>query len=172
MTDFATILSKLEEASLDSDRPKRVDFAALIGALANEDARPAPSETPDRAARAAVAYGAAVGASTAPPELEKKDERPLPRLPDREETLRELRRAEGSIDELHALRRRIAWACHPDRREKSSARQAERLLAEFNAQIDSAITRAKTARARRAATEAADARRRAAIRRAAEFVRG
>lgn len=59
-----------------------------------------------------------------------------------EALMAELRRAEGSIEALRRLRRRIAWACHPDRARLSGDPRAETLMAELNARIDAAIREA------------------------------
>jgi hypothetical protein len=136
MKDFATILTRLEETSRSDERTSDASLASLLEVFARLDtASPKPPEE-ERSSLASRAYGA----SLEPPAPRDGDKRAQP-LPDREEFLTELRRAEGSLHELRALRRRIAWVCHPDRREKSGARQAERLLAEFNAQIDAAVAR-------------------------------
>jgi hypothetical protein len=136
MNDFATILTRLQEASRSEERTSGASLASLLEVFARLDTAVPKSSEEERASLAARAYGA----SSEPPAPRKSEERSQP-LPDREAFFTELSRAEGSLHELRALRRRVAWLCHPDRREKSSARQAERLLAEFNAQIDAAVAR-------------------------------
>jgi hypothetical protein len=148
--DFATILTRLEEASCTVERAGADTLASLLGVFARFDAQTPKPADEDRTSLASRIYG--VGSEPARPVAarkgdehrgqERKGEEGVQRLPDREEFFGELRRAEGSPSELRALRRRVAWLCHPDRREKAGARQAERLLAEFNAQIDAAVARA------------------------------
>ncbi|CAN2533787.1 hypothetical+protein [Methylocapsa aurea] len=140
MTDFGTILDCLEKASHRTERESGPLRPPPVGTILRGAPPPAPPSDEDRAARVCRAYGV---------DLPKPPEPPPPapqpkaaQLPEREEALAELMRAEGSLAKLGALRRRLAWACHPDRQEKSRARQAERLLAEFNAQIDQAVARA------------------------------
>ncbi|PWB94330.1 hypothetical protein [Methylosinus sporium] len=141
MTDFTTILDCLEKASRSKERDAGPLRPPPIGAILREEARPSPPSAADRAARVCRAYGVDRA------ELREAPSQPKPaRLPEREDVLAELLRAEGSPAKLGALRRRLAWACHPDRQEKSRARQAERMLAEFNAQIDQAIARATARR--------------------------
>lgn len=146
MTNFATILDSLEKATRATERDAGPVRPPPIGALLREEAAPSPLSPEDRVARISRAYGIdrATPKEPAPPPPPK-----VARLPEREEVLVELQRAEGSPAKLGALRRRLAWACHPDRQEKSRARQAERLLAEFNAQIDQAVARANARVARR-----------------------
>jgi hypothetical protein len=154
MNEFSTILTSLEEASRMAERGGGATLASLLGVFARGDAPPRPA-CEDPISFVSRAYDAASEPPVAPaiaPARESDDR--SPRLPGREEFFAALMRAEGSIDELRALRRRIAWLCHPDRREKSGARQAERLLAEFNAQIDAAVARAPAIAARRAAGDA------------------
>jgi hypothetical protein len=138
--DFATILTRLEEASCSVERTGADTLASLLGVFARFDAQTPKPADEDRTSLASRIYG--VGSESARPVAARKGEEGVQRLPDREEFFDELRRAEGSPSELRALRRRVAWLCHPDRREKAGARQAERLLAEFNAQIDAAVARA------------------------------
>ncbi|ATQ69684.1 MULTISPECIES: hypothetical protein [Methylosinus] len=137
MDDFATILTRLEETPRSDERKSDPSLASLLEVFARLDTATPKSSDKERASLASRVYGA----SSEPPAPRADAERSQP-LPDREAFFAELRRAEGSLHELRALRRRIAWLCHPDRREKSGARQAERLLAEFNAQIDAAVARA------------------------------
>jgi hypothetical protein len=150
MTDFATILAQLEEeASASTDRASPFDLSSFTSAC--ERSRPASldDEANDRATHAFAAYGALTDGSGT--EKRAAPRRPRPALPDREVFFTDLRDAEGSVDELRALRRRLAWICHPDRQEKTSARRAECLMSEFNAQIDAAITRATHGKGRRKA---------------------
>lgn len=144
MTNFATILDSLEKAPRPTERDAGPVRPPPMGTLLREKAGPLPPAQEDRATRISRAYGATPQEPPPAPPQPK-----AARLPEREEVLVELLRAEGSIAKLGALRRRLAWACHPDRQEKSRARQAERLLAEFNAQIDQAIARANARAARR-----------------------
>ncbi|MBY6242159.1 hypothetical protein [Methylosinus sp. Sm6] len=137
MNDFATILTRLEEASCSTERKSDDSLASLIELFARIDTAAAKASEDERASFASRVYG--VSSDAADPR--SRDEHSQ-KIPDREEFFADLRRAEGSLAELRALRRRVAWLCHPDRREKSGARQAERLLAEFNAQIDAAVARA------------------------------
>jgi len=139
MTDFTTILDCLEKASRPTERDARPLRPPPIGAILRDEALSTPPSDEDRAARVCRAYGVDLAKPQEPPPAAPEPKAPC--LPEREEVLGELLRAEGSLVKLGALRRRLAWACHPDRQEKSRARQAERLLAEFNAQIDQAITR-------------------------------
>ncbi|MBG0808594.1 hypothetical protein IY145_04320 [Methylosinus sp. H3A] len=141
MTDFATILDCLEKASRPTERNAGPLRPPPLGAILRDASPPAPPSDEDRAARVCRAYG--VDHANAQERRPAEPEPKAPRLPDREDVLAELLRAEGSLTKLGALRRRLAWACHPDRQEKLRARQAERLLAEFNAQIDQAVARAK-----------------------------
>jgi hypothetical protein len=147
MNDFATILTRLEEATRTADRGDGATLASLLGAFARGGS-PASAAADDRRSFAARVYGAASAAAPEPATRSSGEEH-TQRLPDREEFFSALHRAEGSLEDLRALRRRVAWLCHPDRREKAGARQAERLMAEFNAQIDSAIARAPRVKARR-----------------------
>lgn len=150
MNDFATILTRLEEASRPTEGGGGATLASLLGAFARGDALSDAAGPDERLSFAARVYSASTDASRTPPaSVARSVADGVQRLPDREEFFVALRRAEGSLEELRALRRRFAWLCHPDRREKSGARQAERLLAEFNAQIDAAITRAPRLAARR-----------------------
>lgn len=149
MMDFATILARLEEASSSTDRANPFELASLASACARSDSAPPPDDTNDRATLVSAAYGAL--SSGTKKETKKTAPRPPAqpaRLPDREAFLADLRKAEGSVADLRALRRRLAWICHPDRQEKARARRAERLMAEFNARIDAAIARAPATRAR------------------------
>jgi hypothetical protein len=150
MNDFATILTRLEEASRPTEGGNSATLASLLGAFARGDA-PSGAGPDEQVSFAARVYGASTAASgTAPGPVTRSVADSVQRLPDREEFFVALRRAEGSLEELRALRRRFAWLCHPDRREKAGARQAERLMAEFNAQIDAAIARAPRRGSRRA----------------------
>lgn len=141
MTDFATILDGLERASRRPERCSEPLRTAHFGTVLGGQTPSGPSSDEDRATRICRAYGIDRVKREDPPSISA--EAHAPRLPEREEVFAELLRAEGSLPKLAALRRRLAWACHPDRQEKSRARQAERLLAEFNAQIDRAVTRVK-----------------------------
>ncbi|WP_159725951.1 hypothetical protein [Methylosinus sp. Ce-a6] len=144
MTDFATILDDLEKAARRSERPSGPLRGAHFGTILGAEAPSAPRSDKDRAARVCRAYGLDLAKPEEPPSA--PPEARAPRLPEREEVFAELLRAEGSLAKLATLRRRLAWSCHPDRQEKSRARQAERLLAECNAQIDQAVARAKALR--------------------------
>lgn len=139
MTDFATILDELEELSRRIDPAKRFDTTLLAG-VETRTKGVRPGTTKNRATFAAAAYETlssdaidGSGASEAPGRT------PSPHLPDRERLIEQLRDAEKSIDDLRALRRKFAWLCHPDRHERVDAGRAEKLMAEFNARIDSAI---------------------------------
>ncbi|BBU61642.1 hypothetical protein MSC49_15770 [Methylosinus sp. C49] len=147
MTNFATILDSLEKATRPTERDAGPLRPPPMGTLLREKATPSPLSQEDRAARISRAYGVEPAMPREPPPAPPQPK--FARLPEREEALVELQRAEGSLAKLGALRRRLAWACHPDRQEKSRARQAERLLAEFNAQIDQAVARANARNARR-----------------------
>jgi hypothetical protein len=147
MTDFATILDGLESASRRTERASGPMRPPPVGTILRAEAPPAPPSDEGRAARVCRAYGVDLAKPQKPPP--PAPEPKTARLPDREDVLAELLRAEGSLVKLGALRRRLAWACHPDRQEKSRARQAECLLAEFNAQIDQAVARANARLGRR-----------------------
>jgi hypothetical protein len=154
MNDFSTILTHLEEASRTAERAGGATLASMLGVF-TRGAATARAVAEDPVSFVSRAYGAGNEPRAAAPEpvAQGGDERAQP-LPGREEFFAALLRAEGSLDELRALRRRIAWLCHPDRREKDAAREAERLLAEFNAQIDAAMARAPAIAARRAMGDA------------------
>lgn len=143
MTDFATILAQLEELSPPIERTSVFRRAALESAL-DGSAVAAPQDDANQsfAAVIAAAYGTLSpeprGAKTAPP---SKSTVRATRLPDRDALLRQLRLAEGSLDELRSLRRRLAWLCHPDRQDQANGRLSEKLMAEFNARIDAAIAK-------------------------------
>jgi hypothetical protein len=156
MNDFSTILTHLEEASRTAERGGGATLASMLGVFTRGEATArivseGPASFVSRAYGAESEPKAAAGEPAAPA---RSSDDPSPQLPGREEFFAALLRAEGSLVELRALRRRIAWLCHPDRRGKESARQAERLLAEFNAQIDAAMARAPTIAARRALSDA------------------
>jgi hypothetical protein len=154
MNDFSTILTSLEEASRTAERAGGATLASLLGVFARGDAS-VRTASEDPVSFVSRVYGAESEPKAAPPEpMAQRSDEQSQRLPGREEFFTALLRAEGSLDELRALRRRIAWLCHPDRREKDGARQAERLLAEFNAQIDAAMARAPAIAARRAIADA------------------
>jgi hypothetical protein len=61
------------------------------------------------------------------------DNRPAPDLADFE---RALKIAKSDAQRLRALRRRIAWALHPDR---NTTRELAAALADFNARLDAAL---------------------------------
>lgn len=152
MTDFAIILAQLEEAAHSPARLAPEPRLVLCDAALRAET-PLPSgKVDDRILRAIDAYGVKTRSAKGGDYQDADQARP-PRLLEREEALADLRRAEGSLDALRALRRRLAWLCHPDRRGKSGARQAERLLAEFNAHIDAAMTRARASKSRSAARD-------------------
>lgn len=140
MTDFETILARLEELSPPLDRTSFSGPASFASAWDN---LAAPARTAD-ANRNAATIAAAYGTLSPEPGPETKNElQPTPqaaRPPTRETLLRELRAAETSIEALRALRRRLAWLCHPDRH-GPGAERTENLMAEFNARIDAAIAR-------------------------------
>lgn len=144
MTDFETILARLEES------PPSVARAHAFGLGSIPDSRDDPAGTSaqadaNRTASIAAAYGqlSSETRTRTTNEPTRTASRTAPRAarpPDREALLRELRLAERSIDDLSALRRKLAWLCHPDRN-RAAGRQGEHLLAEFNARIDAAIQR-------------------------------
>lgn len=147
MTDFATILAQLEELSPPVERTRVFRPASLASALDETAAAARPDDTgQSRAGFIASAYGMLSSESrnktkTAP----SKSAARAPRLPDREALLRQLRLAEGSLDDLRSLRRKLAWLCHPDRQDHANGRQSETLMAEFNARIDAAIAKIRRA---------------------------
>jgi hypothetical protein len=58
------------------------------------------------------------------------------------ETLtKEIGEAGRSAQRLKALRRKLAWACHPDRWPIGAAREATARMADLNSRIDAAIAR-------------------------------
>lgn len=145
MTEFSAILAQLEASDRRLDKPRDVRFAAFKIAI----------DSPGAAARGAQinksrvecvtgAYGQVPSerqANTAGgPRGSGCDIEPTPTA-DLESLLKELRLASGSIAKLQSVRRKLAWACHPDRRRSGSGGRAENLMAEFNAQIDAAIAK-------------------------------
>ena len=125
MIEFSAILATLDGA--------REPFAA-------ERAQPAFAQTPSStqapgvasAHRAARAYSQQSATQEAPARAAAS---PL----DMREFLGELRRAKGSSARLKALRRELAWRCHPDRLHDPDDESVRSLMAEYNARIDAEL---------------------------------
>ncbi|PWB83127.1 MAG: hypothetical protein C3F11_08320, partial [Methylocystaceae bacterium] len=123
MTDFEAILDQLEELSRPVDRTNPLRAASLADAF---DGRANDVER-DGMVKSRVAFVAAAYGRLSPEPRKENDDASrvtkarAPRLPDKESLIRELRLAENSLDDLRALRRKLAWLCHPDRHESVDA---------------------------------------------------
>jgi hypothetical protein len=130
MIEFSAIL-----ATLDGEREAFAEERAQTAF-----AQTPPSTRPPGAAsahRAARAYSQQSATQDAPA---RGAARPL----DMREFLGELRRARGSTTRLKALRRELAWRCHPDRLHDPDDESVRSLMAEYNARIDAELAQCAT----------------------------
>lgn len=142
MVGFAEILAEVETAvrSASAKAASTLRFESEISRVHDVQAN-----EPDRPLRGvAAAYRQSVEDASRPAQSESaQSARPLNEFAACFPT--ELAAARRSPEKLTALRRRIAWALHPDRT-LYAPHEAAQVMASFNAMIDTALTHCRTRR--------------------------
>jgi len=144
MVEFADILDGIEKSveppPRDAGRAYRLFEATfdLNDHAAPEPPKPQPRELPRSGFERLIdAYNQFMKPD---PAAAARAEKPVP-PPNYAAILADLRRRKRSVEELSALRRSVAWTCHPDRAPDDQRHRAIAFMAEFNAELDAAMAR-------------------------------
>jgi hypothetical protein len=145
MTEFSDILDGLEKRGeppfRDAGRGYRL-FETLYDVRESVEPPAAPKvqSEPRRSGfdRLVDVYNQFMKAET------PRAERPAP-APDYAAILSDLRRKKRSVEDLRALRRAVAWKCHPDRAPADQRHRAIAFMAEFNSELDALMARRRKA---------------------------
>jgi hypothetical protein len=79
------------------------------------------------------------------PDAARAENAKTPPPPNYGAILSDLKRKKRNVEELRALRRAVAWQCHPDRTPAEQRHRAIAFMAEFNAELDAAMARRRKA---------------------------